>query len=38
MTYDLHGTWDRNNPIGNIIQGHTNLTEIGTALKLFWYA
>ncbi|KAF2824330.1 glycoside hydrolase [Ophiobolus disseminans] len=36
MTYDLHGTWDSNNPIGNIVQGHTNLTEIGTALELFW--
>lgn len=37
MTYDLHGIWDRNNPIGNIVQGHTNLTEIGYALELFWY-
>jgi hypothetical protein len=36
MTYDLHGTWDSDNPIGNIVQGHTNLTEIGQALELFW--
>ncbi|KAF2495510.1 hypothetical protein BU16DRAFT_561793 [Lophium mytilinum] len=36
MTYDLHGVWDRNNPIGSIVQGHTNLTEIGYALELFW--
>ncbi|KAL4739534.1 glycoside hydrolase superfamily [Aspergillus similis] len=28
MTYDLHGVWDNLNPIGDIIQGHTNLTEI----------
>ncbi|KAB8227369.1 uncharacterized protein BDW43DRAFT_323913 [Aspergillus alliaceus] len=36
MTYDLHGVWDSNNPIGSIVQGHTNLTEIKTALDLFW--
>jgi chitinase len=36
MTYDLHGTWDSTNPIGNIVQGHTNLTEIEQALELFW--
>ena len=36
MTYDLHGVWDRNNPIGSIVQGHTNLTEIGYAMELLW--
>ncbi|KAL4749617.1 hypothetical protein BDW72DRAFT_194648 [Aspergillus terricola var. indicus] len=38
MTYDLHGVWDANNPIGSIVQGHTNLTEIKSALQLFWRA
>lgn len=28
--------WDRDNPIGNKILGHTNLTEIDLALDLFW--
>ncbi|KAF2432500.1 hypothetical protein EJ08DRAFT_630268 [Tothia fuscella] len=36
MTYDLHGVWDRNNPSGSIVQGHTNLTEMKSALELFW--
>ncbi|RGP61415.1 glycosyl hydrolases family 18 [Fusarium longipes] len=36
MSYDLHGIWDRDNPIGNRILGHTNLTEIDMALDLFW--
>ncbi|KAF2000150.1 glycoside hydrolase family 18 protein, partial [Amniculicola lignicola CBS 123094] len=36
MSYDLHGVWDRNNPIGNIVQGHTNLTEIKLAAELLW--
>ncbi|KAI2696119.1 CAZyme family GH18 [Penicillium roqueforti] len=36
MTYDLHGVWDASNPIGSILQGHTNLTEIKSALDLFW--
>ncbi|OGM50923.1 hypothetical protein ABOM_000717 [Aspergillus bombycis] len=36
MTYDLHGVWDSTNPIGSIVQAHTNLTEIKTALELFW--
>ncbi|KAE8150566.1 hypothetical protein BDV25DRAFT_172049 [Aspergillus avenaceus] len=36
MTYDLHGVWDSENPIGSIVQGHTNLTEIKSALELFW--
>lgn len=36
MTYDLHGVWDRDNPIGSIVQGHTNLTEIQLAAELFW--
>ncbi|KAI0443525.1 carbohydrate-binding module family 18 [Xylaria telfairii] len=36
MSYDLHGTWDSTNPIGNHIYAHTNLTEIRNALDLFW--
>ncbi|RAH72534.1 glycoside hydrolase family 18 protein [Aspergillus aculeatinus CBS 121060] len=36
MTYDLHGVWDASNPISSIVQGHTNLTEIKTAVELFW--
>lgn len=35
-SYDLHGTWDSTNPIGSIVQGHTNLTEIKSAVELFW--
>jgi chitinase len=29
-------TWDSDNPIGNQILGHTNLTEIDMALDLLW--
>jgi chitinase len=36
MSYDLHGVWDSSNPIGAIVQGHTNLTEIKMAAELFW--
>jgi len=36
MSYDLHGVWDATNPIGSIVQGHTNLTEIKLAAELFW--
>lgn len=36
MTYDLHGVWDKLNPIGDIIQGHTNLTEIKQSMDLLW--
>lgn len=36
MSYDLHGVWDSTNPIGSIVQGHTNLTEIKQALDLLW--
>lgn len=36
MTYDLHGTWDSTNPVGNHVLAHTNLTEIKQALDLFW--
>lgn len=36
MTYDLHGVWDQQNPIGAIVQGHTNLTEIELAVDLLW--
>jgi chitinase len=38
MSYDLHGIWDSNNPIGSIVQAHTNLTEIKLAAELFWRA
>ncbi|KAJ5629564.1 hypothetical protein N7528_003221 [Penicillium herquei] len=36
MAYDLHGVWDSDNPIGNQVLAHTNLTEIDLALDLFW--
>ncbi|KAF9630004.1 putative glycosyl hydrolases family 18 protein [Lasiodiplodia theobromae] len=36
MSYDLHGVWDRENPIGSHIYGHTNLTEMKLAFDLFW--
>lgn len=36
MSYDLHGVWDSDNPIGNHVLSHTNLTEIDLALDLFW--
>ncbi|GKZ39502.1 hypothetical protein AbraIFM66950_000449, partial [Aspergillus brasiliensis] len=36
MSYDLHGTWDASDAIGNIVQGHTNLTDIKTAVELLW--
>ncbi|KAM0524100.1 hypothetical protein ACHAPE_001355 [Trichoderma viride] len=36
MSYDLHGTWDQNNEIGNKMYAHTNLTEVELALQLFW--
>ncbi|KAJ9217970.1 CAZyme family GH18 [Paecilomyces variotii] len=36
MAYDLHGTWDRDDPIGPYVYAHTNLTEITEALDLFW--
>lgn len=36
MAYDLHGTWDSNDPIGPYAYAHTNLTEIDLALDLFW--
>lgn len=34
MAYDLHGIWDSDNPIGNQVLAHTNLTEIDLALDL----
>lgn len=34
MSYDIHGVWDGNNPIGNHILSHINLTEIDLALNL----
>jgi chitinase len=36
MSYDLHGVWDADDPIGNHVLAHTNLTEINDALDLFW--
>ncbi|PYH81904.1 chitinase [Aspergillus uvarum CBS 121591] len=37
MTYDLHGTWDGNDPyIGANALAHTNLTEIEQSLELLW--
>ncbi|KAI1171966.1 chitotriosidase-1 [Nemania sp. FL0916] len=36
MSYDLHGVWDEHNPIGSIVQAHTNLTEIKLAADLLW--
>jgi chitinase len=36
MSYTLHGTWDRDNPIGNQLLAHTKTTEIDLALGIFW--
>ncbi|PQE17041.1 glycoside hydrolase family 18 protein [Rutstroemia sp. NJR-2017a BBW] len=37
MTYDLHGTWDSDDPfIGAVALAHTNLTEIKQSLDLLW--
>ncbi|KAL7921208.1 glycoside hydrolase family 18 protein [Trichoderma austrokoningii] len=36
MTYDLHGAWDSSDAIGSIVQAHTNLTEIKSAIDLLW--
>ncbi|SPO07096.1 related to chitinase [Cephalotrichum gorgonifer] len=36
MSYDLHGVWDGDNPIGKHVFAHSNLTEIGSALDLLW--
>lgn len=36
MTYNLHGAWDVNDPIGSHVLAHTNLTEINSALDLLW--
>lgn len=37
MTYDLHGGWDADNPwIGSVVNAHTNLTEIVSAMDLLW--
>ncbi|EIN13198.1 bacteriodes thetaiotaomicron symbiotic chitinase [Punctularia strigosozonata HHB-11173 SS5] len=36
MSYDLHGVWDAKDIfIGNIVQSHTNLTEIKDSINLF---
>lgn len=34
MSYDLHGVWDSDNPIGSQVLAHSNLTEIDLALDL----
>lgn len=37
MSYDLHGTWDGDNPnVAKVINPHTNLTEISLGLDLLW--
>ncbi|CAG7942048.1 unnamed protein product [Penicillium salamii] len=36
MSYDLHGVWDQDNPIGSHVMGHSNITEIDLALNLLW--
>jgi chitinase len=36
MSYDLHGTWDSNNPIGSQVLAHSNLIEIDLALDLVY--
>jgi chitinase len=36
MSYDLHRTWDTNSPKGGQVIAHTNLTEIKSALDLYW--
>ncbi|KAM7212522.1 putative glycosyl hydrolases family 18 protein [Rhypophila decipiens] len=36
MSYDLHGVWDAENPIGANIFAHSNLTEIKDAMNLLW--
>lgn len=37
MSYDIHGTWDGDNPYTQrVVNPHTNLTEIGTGLDLLW--
>ncbi|KAI2643596.1 carbohydrate-binding module family 18 [Xylaria nigripes] len=36
MSYDLHGVWDGDNPIGQHIYAHTNITEMKSAFDLFW--
>ncbi|EEQ88507.2 bacteriodes thetaiotaomicron symbiotic chitinase [Blastomyces dermatitidis ER-3] len=37
MTYDIHGTWDGNNKwTQEVINPHTNLTEISLGLDLLW--
>ncbi|KAK0647937.1 Killer toxin subunits alpha/beta [Lasiodiplodia hormozganensis] len=36
MSYDLHGVWDADDPIGSHVLAHTNLTEIKQSLDLLW--
>ncbi|KAK3938613.1 hypothetical protein QBC46DRAFT_440079, partial [Diplogelasinospora grovesii] len=37
MSYDLHGSWDMENKwVGNLLNSHTNLTEITEYFDLMW--
>ncbi|KAH1586896.1 hypothetical protein KXX34_006961 [Aspergillus fumigatus] len=37
MSYDIHGTWDGNNAYTKqVVNPHTNLTEISQGLDLLW--
>lgn len=37
MSYDIHGTWDGDNPYTQrVVNPHTNLTEISDGLDLLW--
>lgn len=37
MSYDIHGTWDGNNPFtAKVVNPHTNLTEVSLGLDLLW--
>jgi len=37
MSYDLHGVWDAEDPIGNTVLAHTNLTEIKSMISVTLY-
>lgn len=36
LAYNVQGYWDRLNPIGSNVYGHTNMTEIKEATNLLW--
>ena len=36
MLTNIAGAWDMDDSIGNIVQGHVNLTEIKTSIELLW--